>query len=129
MESGQLRRLIGVSAGLFVLSYALADLFISAKQGMYFRSVLMALLAWIGYIWIHYVETGRFIDPRKPEKQLPDSERNWFMLVAAAVLFSAGMSVGSVGVARSNLPLAASGAASLITGYFVAHYEFTDLIV
>lgn len=121
--------LLGVLTGLATTSYALADLFLSASNGLYGRSVIMALVAWISYVSIHYVETGRFVDPRIEEKKLPESDRNWMMLLVAAFLFSAGMSAGSVGVARENIVLASSGAASLIIGYFLAHYEFTDVIV
>lgn len=129
MEFEKIKRIVIMSIGLIILSYALADIFISASQGLYPRSIFMALVAWLSYISVHYIETGRFIDPRKEEKQLPHSEKNWLMLILAAVFFCLGMSVGSVGVAKENLLLASLGAASLIMGYFIGHYEFTDLIV
>lgn len=129
MDNGKLRYMAGILIGLIAISYSLADLFISARNALYARSVVMSLIAWFSYIGLHYLETGRFLDPGFDEKTLPSSERSWVMVSVAAVLFSSGMGVGAVGVSRQSTLLAASGAASLTVGYFIAHYEFTDLIV
>jgi hypothetical protein len=122
-------RKVSVFTGLVVLSYSLAKLFIYAQEELYLRTTAMAFLGWSSYLYIHYLETGQLIDRRKEEKKLPESESNWMVLGVSAVLFALGMAFGSLGVNAGETIPATVGAASVMTGYFVAHYEFSNIIV
>lgn len=123
------RQLVPVFITLVTLSYSLAKVFMYAQQELYLRTIFMALVGWTSYIVIHYLETGQLIDRRMDEKVMPNDDRNWMVLGLSAVLFSLGMAAGSLGVNQAETALATVGAATVMTGYFIAHYEFSELIV
>ncbi|QKQ98411.1 hypothetical protein GKQ38_02710 [Candidatus Nanohaloarchaea archaeon] len=93
------------------------------------ESIMLSGLAWSSYLVIHRVEAGVFIDPRQDNKVLPEDERNWLYLALSAALFSVGMIYGAQGVSNQNFIQSTLGAATLLLGYFIAHFEFSDKIV
>jgi hypothetical protein len=123
------RRLLFTGAGFILLSWSLAKIFIYARNASLKHSLGAAALAWVSYLLIHRSETGTFIDPRKEEKTLPEHDENWIRLIFSATLFASGMIYGATGVSSGNFPQAFTGAALLLIGYFIAHFEFSDHIV
>jgi len=126
---GELIKYSGILIGFVAVSYSLASLFIYAKNGMLQESIFMSLTAWIGYLLIHYCETGVLVDSKPDEKHIPESDSNWIIFAIASSLFVLGMVIGSNGVRTENVLKAFAGASILIGGYFAAHYELTDCLV
>lgn len=123
------RRVVKTVTGFLVLSFSLAALFITAKNGSVPKAVALAFTSWLGYILIHWSETGQIIDKPKKERKLPESERSWTALVVSAMLFALGMAFGSYGVFSEHLLIASTGAGTLLIGYFIAHLQFSDHVV
>jgi hypothetical protein len=69
------------------------------------------------------------VDLSADEKHLPSSEDNWVIFGLSSFLFVAGMAMGAAGVNQDNIVQSVFGAGILMTGYFIAHYEFNDKIV
>ncbi|MFB6147381.1 MAG: hypothetical protein ABEJ66_00705 [Candidatus Nanohaloarchaea archaeon] len=111
------------------LSVSLAYLFHFAKQAFILGSSAMSMTAWLCYIAIHQIETGVPVDLSADEKHLPSSEDNWVIFSLSSFLFVAGMAMGAAGVNQDNIIQSIFGAGILMTGYFIAHYEFNDKIV
>jgi len=123
------KRILLTSTGFLILSASLAKVFIHAKNGLPLETTGAAAVGWIAYIAIHKSETGEFIDARLEEKKLPDHDKNWLHLALSAFLFALGMIYGANGVGAENTVQATAGAATVMTGYFIAHFEFSDHIV
>lgn len=124
-----LDRIAKTVSGFVVLSFSLAALFINAKKGLILESVVPSFTSWLGYLLIHWSETGQIIDRPKKERELPESEKSWTSLVVSAVLFSLGMAFGSYGVFTEHIFIASAGAGTLLVGYFIAHLQFSEHVV
>lgn len=96
---------------------------------MTIEAVVAALITWISYSCIHKLVTGVPIDDRGIEKRLPSSDNQWVLLGFSALLFIGGTGMTAVGLNSSINSLTVVGVSTVLTGYFIAHYEVGDHIV
>lgn len=108
---------------------SLAYVLIYAKAGMMFRAVAAAFITWMSYSGIHNLMIGVPVDDRDLEKELPSSENQWVLLGFSSLLFIGGTGMAAVGLNSSINSLTVAGVSSVLTGYFIAHYEVGDHIV
>lgn len=94
------------------------------EQGEPINVYLSTLLAWSGYLFAHYVATGKFIHQRKHQHVVPHNLRNILGGIFGILMLIAGVTVSILAGAQGDLLVTIAGIVIGFTGYLISHVEF-----
>lgn len=119
-------------AGLAVLmsmSFGLAVEW--AVKDMYLLSGAAAFLSWNAYIFLHYTETGEFIDDHYHDVEMEFIDRMELSLLPLFGVMIAGIPIGLFGVYLGSAMVTGAGMLTFFAGYAGAHriIDIDDLLV
>ncbi|MDY6770472.1 MAG: hypothetical protein SV186_00780 [Candidatus Nanohaloarchaea archaeon] len=123
------KRALGFYGGLAGLSISIAWGLLAAKQGHPLQAWTSMTIAWSGYLVSHYAETGRCIDPKYREPQVPEDTSNISGSLIGIVTLLIGVIVAANGLHSTDFLLTVLGSTLFVAGYMIAHHSMTDLLL
>lgn len=102
-----------------------------AVKDMYLLAGAAAFVSWNAYIFLHYTETGEFIDDHYHDREMEFISRMELSLIPLFGVMIAGIPVGLLGVYLGSALVTGSGMLIFFIGYTGAHrvIDIDDLIV
>jgi hypothetical protein len=123
------KKFTGVMTGFAVIAVSISFGLYYARQEDVIRVLVAATLGWSGYLFAHYMATGKFIHQQQDQRILPNDLRSIVGGIYGILMITAGIAIWAVSFRQQAFITMILGLFLALLGYLIAHYKFTGDIL
>ncbi len=123
------KRFTGVMTGFILIAVAISFGMHYVREEDVIRVFISVMIGWSGYLFSHYMATGKFIHQRQHQHLLPSDPKKILGGIYGILMIAAGIAIWAVSINQNDLIAMILGMYLSLLGYLIAHYDFTgDLL-
>lgn len=119
------RKILGILSGLVVVAVGISFTMFHVYNNQPINVFVSIMLAWSGYLFAHYVATGKFIHQKQEQHLLPHSHRKLAGSLFGVLILVAGATIWIFSWIHADVLTTILGVMTMLIGYLITHYELT----